>query len=298
MDDALSERMLGYWTLALRAERKAPQTVKSYTTGPRDLIAFLEAEGEPVELNRGGVQRYIAALLESGREPATVRSRLLGIKRFAAWLTEDGTLETNPVASLRLPKLDTKVVQPLTDDDLRALLKACKGQEFRDLRDTAIVRLMAETGIRAGECAAIAVADVDLPGGTVIVRRGKGGKGRVVPIGPQTVQAIADYKRKGRDRHALADRSELWLGDRKRGFSYDALHKALAGRAKAAGLEGFHPHLLRHTAAHRWLAAGGSEGGLMAVAGWTRPDMIQRYTKARAGERAATEARGLNLGDI
>jgi integrase/recombinase XerD len=81
-------------------------------------------------------------------------------------------------------------------------------------------------------------------------------------------------------------------------FSYDALHKALGERATAAGITGFHPHLMRHTAAHRWLAAGGSEGGLMAVAGWTRPDMLMRYTRARASSRTATEARGLNLGEL
>jgi integrase len=69
-------------------------------------------------------------------------------------------------------------------------------------------------------------------------------------------------------------------------------------RADQAGIAGFHPHRLRHTAAHRWLAAGGSEGGLMAVAGWTRPDMLMRYTKAQAAARAADEARKLNLGEL
>ena len=48
----------------------------------------------------------------------------------------------------------------------------------------------------------------------------------------------------------------------------------------------------------RWLAAGGSEGGLMAVAGWKRPDMLLRYTRAQASDRAASEARTLNLGDL
>ena len=56
-------------------------------------------------------------------------------------------------------------------------------------------------------------------------------------------------------------------------------------RAEMAGVAGFHPHRLRHTAAHRWLAKGGSEGGLMAVAGWTRPDMLLRYTKAQASRQ-------------
>lgn len=59
----------------------------------------------------------------------------------------------------------------------------------------------------------------------------------------------------------------LWLGDRGKAFSYDALHKSLSMRANRAGVIGFYPHRLGHTAAHRWLAAGGSEIGLMAIAG-------------------------------
>ena len=63
-------------------------------------------------------------------------------------------------------------------------------------------------------------------------------------------------------------------------------------------LNGFHPHKFRHTAAHRWLATGGSESGLTAMAGRTRTDMLVRYTRATATERAAQEARRLNLGDL
>ena len=90
----------------------------------------------------------------------------------------------------------------------------------------------------------------------------------------------------------------MWVGDRGKGFSYDGLYVALRYRAQIAGIERFHPHLLRHTAATRWLAAGGSEGGLMAVAGWARRDMIDSYTAATAADRAAVESRGLALGDL
>lgn len=297
VSNTLTSDLIGSWVLHLRAERKAPQTIKSYTTGVHGLLDWCTEQGVSPEITKATVNGYIAHLLDSGREPATARSRQLGIRRFSAWLADEGEIDTDPLLGIKAPKLDSKVVNPLTEADIKALIKACAGKDFRDLRDTAIVRLMVETGIRAGECAAILVADYDKLAGTIVVRRGKGGKGRTVPFGPQTNIAIDRYVRSGRNGHALATRPELWLGDRKRGFTYDALHKALQGRAQAAGLQGFHPHLLRHTAAHRWLAAGGSEGGLMAVAGWTRPDMLQRYTKARASERAAEEARGLNLGD-
>ena len=65
-----------------------------------------------------------------------------------------------------------------------------------------------------------------------------------------------------------------------------------------AGLKGFHPHVLRHTAASRWLSAGGTEGGLMAIAGWSSRDMLDRYARATASERAAAEARTLGLGEL
>jgi integrase/recombinase XerD len=118
-----------------------------------------------------------------------------------------------------------------------------------------------------------------------------------VPFGPQTGRAIDRYLRLRRT-HRLAETPALWLGDRGKGFSYPALYHSLSNRAQRAGLVGFHPHLLRHTFAHRWLAASGSDSGLLAVAGWQRPDMLMRYTRARASERAAAEARELNLGDL
>jgi integrase len=100
-----------------------------------------------------------------------------------------------------------------------------------------------------------------------------------------------------REHHRCADSPELWLGERGTRFGYDGLSRALRRRATLAGITGFHPHELRHTAA-RWLAAGGSESGLMAIAGWTRTDMLVRYTRVCASVRAADEARRLNLGAI
>jgi integrase len=90
----------------------------------------------------------------------------------------------------------------------------------------------------------------------------------------------------------------LWLGGNGQSFKYHGLNLALKRRADSAGIKDFHLHLMRSTAATRWLRAGGSEQGLMSVAGWSTRAMLDRYTGASAAERAATEARGLNLGDL
>ena len=125
---------------------------------------------------------FTAALLEAGAEPATARSRQLSCKRFAAWLHAEGELDTNPLLGLQPPKLDTKVTDALTGDELKALIKACAGKDLRERRDEAIVRLMAETGMRAGEVIALQTADIDLTRGlaTVPARQGRQGPHRAV----------------------------------------------------------------------------------------------------------------------
>jgi site-specific recombinase XerD len=289
--------LLPSWELALRTERKSPQTIKSYGDGVRGFLRWCDQHGHFPALDRELVKGYVAGLLDGGAEPATARARQLGVRRFSAWLEEEGEIDDDPLLGLKAPKLDTKVTESLTETELRGLIKACGGKEFRDRRDEAIIRLMAETGMRAGELTSLTVADVDLNRGLVTVRRGKGGKGRVAPFGDHTARAIDRYLR-GRRTHRLAETDALWLGDRGKNLEYYGLHSALKYRAQLAGLTNFHPHLLRHTAATRWLRAGGSEGGLMAVAGWSTRDMIDRYTGASAAERAAAEARGLGLGEL
>lgn len=303
MNVAAAALLAQSWQLALRAERKSPQTLKAYGDGVRAYLAWCtERDAEP--FTRSALNLWVAELLEKGAAASTARSRQLAVRRFAAWLAEEGELPADPFLGIKSPKLDERVVEPLTDDEIRAMVKACApprgatpAQMLWHRRDEALIRFMFETGTRAGEVVALQLADVDLAGGVAIVRRGKGGKGRAVPFGPQTSLAIDRYLRLRRG-HRLAESPDLWLGDRGKRFSYDALHKTLRLRADQAGVVGFHPHKLRHTAAHRWLAAGGSEMGLMAVAGWTRPDMLMRYTKAQASARAAEEARALNLGEL
>ena len=290
------EVLLDSWVIHLRAERKSGNTIKAYTKGVVQFLDWCEANNRPPELNRRAVGAWIADLLDAGAEGSTARSRQLSIRRFSAWLADEDEIDRDELLGLKPPKLDVKVTDSLTDDQCRALLKACQGRTLRDRRDEAIVRLMIETGARCNEVIQQTLADVRVSDGVAVIRRGKGGKGRTVYFGPSTGRAIDRYLRLRRG-HKLADTPRLWLGENSCSFAYGGLWDTLKKRAQAAGIEGFHPHLLRHTAAARWLDAGGSEGGLMAMAGWARRDMIDRYTKATSERRAADEARRLGLGD-
>lgn len=251
------EQLATSWQLALRAERKSPHTLKTYGDGVRLYLAWCSREGvEPMV--RSNLNAWTAALLGDGAAATTARTRQLGVRRFAAWLYEESEIVADPFLGIKSPKLDDEVIEPLTVEELRALIKTCQPPRgstpkvaLRYRRDEAIVRFMAETGIRAGEVVTLEIADLDLPNGSAVIRRGTG-KGRLVPFGRDVSLALDRYLRSRRV-HRLAETPALWLGDRGKRFSNDALHKTLSEHAADAGITDFHPHRLRHT-----LPTGGS----------------------------------------
>ena len=298
MSPADLDALVGSWQIHLRAERKTDGTIKTYLDGVRPYLAWCE-EGDHDPLERGTLQTWTAGLLEAGRAPATAKTRMMGVRHFSRWLAAEGEISTDPFDRMKPPKVDMPVVPVLDDAQLRALLKACQPTvaaekaglpSLRHRRDEAIIQLMFESGMRASECLNLEIGDVDLVENTAVVRRGKGGKGRTVPFGPKAARAIDRYLRVRR-LHQLATTPRLWLGDRGRGLAYNGLYWALGQRADAAGIKDFHPHMLRHTSADRWLAKGGSETGAMAVHGWSSPEMLQRYGRANRERRAIDEAR-------
>lgn len=290
--------LLASWELHLRAERKSPRTVKIYGDGVRSFLRWCDASHRPAVLDKATVDAFTAGLLESGAAAATARSRHVVVRRFSTWLADEGEIGADVLGGMKPPALDQAVVPKLTEAELVALIAACEGKRMMDRRDEAIVRLAAEAMCRAEELLAMNVDDVDLRRGAAVIRRGKGGRGRVAPFGPHTARALDRYLRARRTHRLAATTPALWLGDRGKEFRYHGLRAALARRADAAGIKDFHPHRLRHTGASRWLDAGGSEGGLMAVAGWRSREMLDRYVADTAMERAAEESRRLNLGDL
>ena len=287
--------------ISLRAARRSEKTVKAYRLGVTQSAEWCEANGVPPAIDRAQVQAWMVHMHDRGLAANTVAQRLAGVRQLAKWMAdpdEGGVLESDPLLRLNAPKVDDPITPVLTADQLKAMLKACQGPEFRERRDEAMVRLMAETGMRVSDVLGLDVTDVDLPRGLAYVRRGKGGKGRIVPFGAQTAKALDRYIRMRRT-HPGAHLPALFLTARMaRRLADHGLRRTLGLRAATAGIDKFHPHMFRHTAASRWLSAGGSEGGLMAVAGWSSREMLDRYVRATAAERAADESRNLNLGDL
>ena len=99
-----------------------------------------------------------------------------------------------------------------------------------------------------------------------------------------------------RTKHPHASSNALWLGSRGP-MTVSGVRRVVRLRGQQAGLEGLHPHMLRHFLAHRWLSAGGTEGDLMRIAGWRSKDMLKRYGAAGADARAVEAHRRMVLGN-
>jgi site-specific recombinase XerD len=293
------ESLRASFNRSLRVEGKADRTLVLYGQSITYFSQWLNAQGLPADLSnltRDNVLGWLDDLRGRGQTAGTIRTRWRGLRRFVNWLVAEDILAKDPLSGIVVDKPEPPPVPVFTDDELTALVGACRGKSFNDLRDAALIRLLIDCGLRVSELTGIDLEDLDLDGESVKVT-GKGSRVRLAYFMSKTGLALDRYLRDRRG-HRHASDSALFLGERGR-FTPDGVRERLKIRAERAGLDPrlVHPHRFRHTNAHDFLLAGGQERDLMRLMGWRSEGMLSRYGASAADHRAMQAARRLKRGD-
>ncbi|MBI2892410.1 MAG: site-specific tyrosine recombinase XerC, partial [Deltaproteobacteria bacterium] len=260
-------------------------------------IAWCEERSitRPGEVSRAVLRRYQRWLYHQrarkGRDRplglATQRSRLTAVRMLLHWLVRTQHLLSNPAADLELPRQPQRLPRGvLGREEAERLMAEPDLATPLGIRDRALLEVLYSTGMRRKEVASLVLEDIDAARGTVMVRLGKGGKDRVVPIGERALAWLGKYLDEVRPLH-LKDEALRAVFLTRDGT---ALHGGMMGYwvrryVEACGIE--KPgacHMLRHTAATLMLEGGADVRYIQEMLGHERLSSTQVYTHVSIGK--------------
>lgn len=250
----------------------SPHTILNYRLDLEDFKKFLG--GSPVEgVNYLGLRKYLAVLKEKKLSSRSIGRRLSALRTFFKFLTREGYLKLNPIASVSSPKQEKHLPAFMTEEEVLGLINAVSAHDERSLRDRAILETFYSTGMRISELVSLSVQDIDFIGNIVKVM-GKGRKERILPIGDTALSVVRDYlKKRNKQADALfLNKNGSRITDRGvRGI----VHKYLR---LASIRQGVSAHTLRHSFATHLLNRGADLRSVQELLGHVNLATTQIYT--------------------
>lgn len=263
------------WIDHQRKQGKSENTLRAYRNGVQHLLNHFP-EVQPLEfIPRDILEWRSHQQSEEKAAPSTINTRLSAVRAFFSWLMGEDS-PARDVSNVSVPK---KPPQALTDQQQRRLLRSVS--LLGSLRDQAIIEVLLGTGLRVEELLALQLEDVFIRerSGKVIVREGKGGKYREVPLPKVVRQALSAFL-SSEHPHPDQEKAYLWTGQRGPISDPSTIFRMLSKYAYHAKMESFGPHVLRHTYAHNYLEKNpGDIRGLADLLGHDDINTTMKYTQ-------------------
>ena len=279
------ERAAEEYLAYLAIERNlSDNTVSSYR---RDLRAYLEFLGErgvvdPDDASRGDIEDLTAARRDGGYADASIERMLSAIKGFHSFMAREGLSKANPTSVMHLPKKEERLPDLISIDAATALLEQPFPQTAAGARDRAELEMLYGCGVRVSELTGLDLRDLYLDEEFIRVF-GKGSKERLVPLVGSARRALEDYLAGPRAELAAHKRSAeavsaVFLNKNGGRISRQSVHAMCERYGRMVGIEGLHPHTLRHSFATHMLAGGADLRVLQEILGHANIATTQIYT--------------------
>lgn len=252
--------------LHLRAERGlSAHTLRAYARTLGSLAGFLLARGQTFEQADRTALRAWLFQIGRGRSAATRARHVAAVRSFYRWMLREERVERSVAEDLQAPKVGRT---------LPHVLSVASASEVVESPVSALERALLEvlygSGIRVSEASGLDWADVDLAQGRLLVRHGKGGKQRIVPIGPPAVEALTSLREEASD-------GPVFLNARGARMQPRSMRRIVKKAGMLAGEGGLHPHALRHSYATHLLDGGADLRGIQELLGHADLSTTQRY---------------------
>jgi integrase/recombinase XerD len=225
---------------------------------------------------------------------STQRLRLLTLKSWFRWLTRQNVLVHNPASELEMPRPERRLPQEvLTQAQVEKLLAVPDVNDPLGVRDRAILELFYSTAIRRAELCHLELSDLNAERRTLHVRKGKGNRDRVVPVGARALAWVERYLREVRPRLNLDTHTQaLFLTGYGSPFNPDVLSRRVADWLQKAVLSRKGGcHTLRHACATHMLEHGADIRFIQQLLGHARLDTTAIYTEVSIKQLQEVHAR-------
>ncbi len=271
------ERFQDYLTVELRLSR---QTVDTYMRECRMLSRFSEDEGQSVaDLDANEIVSYLVQRRGAqGVDQRTVAKIISAIRALYQFLVIDDYRPDNPALLLEVPRAEQRVPGVLRVDEIDTLLASIDTSTPRGMRDRALFELIYSCGLRISEAVELRLNSIHVREGLVRVR-GKGDRERLVPLGEEAVQRLADYLERGRPQLLRPKKRTdmLFLNNRGEGLSRKGMWKRFRELVGKTGIDA-KVHTLRHSFATHLLEGGADLRSVQELLGHQDISTTQIYT--------------------